>query len=73
MMEASWLSYNNGEYDLDYTHAFDNGNKYDRSDRAIASGSQADFGFDFETPTVVDAYRITVCGIEGHDVLAAEG
>ena len=58
LMEASWLSYNNGEYDLDYTHAFDNGNKYDRSDRAIASGSQADFGFDFETPTVVDAYRI---------------
>ena len=58
LMDASWLSYNNGEYDLDYTYAFDNGNKYDRSDRAIASGSQADFGFEFETPTIVDAYRI---------------
>lgn len=64
----SWLSYNNGQYYLDYTHAFDDGTLYDRSDRCIVQAESADFGYSFDVPTVVNAYKIRLPKDDGTSV-----
>lgn len=58
---TDWLAYNLDnvfQYSLDYTHAFDNGGKYDRTDRCIIQASAADFGYSFDEPTVINSYKI---------------
>ncbi len=67
---SSWLSYNNGQYPLDYTHAFDDGVLFDRSDRCILKQTSADFGYSFDEPTVVNAYKIHLPKDDGISVSA---
>lgn len=59
---TDWLAFNDSNnqflYSLDYTHAFDNGGKYDRSDRSILEAMAADFGYSFDTPVTVNGYKI---------------
>ena len=66
---SSWLSYNS-QYPLDYTHAFDDGVLFDRSDRCILKQTTADFGYSFNEPTIVNAYKIHLPKDDGISVSA---
>ena len=43
-------------------NAFDNGTKHNNDDRSICSGTTVDWIYTFDTPTVVNAYKLYAPG-----------
>lgn len=64
---ADWLLNNDTQKRLDFANAFDNGGKYDNTDRAIVNATSVDFGYDFTDPTVISSYKVYL-PVNGYNV-----